>query len=523
MLFLSIRNSMTNKITDVGEFIPLAAKHTYSGETQFKTTGDTPPANEPPKAVTLKTVWPEPNWLDLFSDGLDKDTLAQIYSVYHSLAKKPHKTERYSFSGVRITNEMWESAFIEAVVFIREGCENATSSKDMADLLDTFTEHFTDDDGKRSYKTFAAGTKTAKTFLHPLGKSGSAAQYRKLLPYLDFPERVNPKKIKLFPIKLIDRTTKEETYSLCKVNKKSVSYGSTCGEYQNEFTSYQDAVNALVRYHGEEFTIGSIDPDVPDEPLYIPKKPLSDLIPVDDTNEDVDPITLMEQFGFRGIQFGNCLSGIEKQQFVNNTHFSLSVMADVLDISDRWIGGGKLGMAFASRGRGNASAHYEPALHVINLTRFNGPGCIAHEFWHSLDQRLALKWLGFEEVLLSATVSDLYFSPARIPDQYRVQFNAFLEIMEACCNGEFAQNAKNISAQKNSRKYWELPEELLARGFEAYVQDTLIDWGIKEQWLAFGTQEDDYIDNGKHPYPVGEERAKIKEAFSKNLKILFNR
>ena len=513
---------MTNKFTDVGEYIPLAKKHSYTSEMELKNSADRPPANVEPIQVTLKTVWPEPDWLGLFSDGLDKETLAQIYSVYHSLAKKPHKTERYSFSGVKITNEMWEAAYIETVTFIRDGCENATSNQDMTSLLNTFTQHFTDDDGKRSFKTFAAGTKTAKTFLHPLGKSGAAAQYGELLPYLDFPERVNPKKIKLFPIKLINRVTKEESYSLCKVNKKSVSYGATCGAYQNEFRTYQEAVDALVKYHGEEFLIVSNDLNVPVEPLYIPKKPLSDLIPFADSNEHIDPETLMEQFGFRGVQFGNSLSGIEKQQFVENTYYSLALLADILNITDRWVGGGKLGMAFASRGRGNASAHYEPGLHVINLTRFHGPGCIAHEFWHSLDQRLALKWLGLEEVLLSATVFDVYFTSARIPEQYRIQFNAFMEIVNACCNGEFAQNAKNISAQKNGRKYWDLPEELLARAFEAYVQDTMIDWGIKEQWLAFGTQENDYIDNGKHPYPVGSQRKLIKEAFSKNLKILFN-
>ncbi|MEF1339440.1 hypothetical protein REH81_22150, partial [Vibrio rotiferianus] len=368
--------SMTKAITDVGEFIPLARKESYTDKSQLKKVTGTPPAEELLKDVVLKTVWPEPNWLEIFSDGLDKDTLAQIYSVYHSLAKKPHKTERYSFSGVRITNEMWAEAYKEAVAFIREGCENAASPKDMSDLLDRFTEHFTEDDGTRSYKTFAAGTKTAKTFLHPLGKSGSAAQYRKLLPYLDFPERVNPKKIKLFPIKLIDRTTNAESYSLCKVNKKSVSYAAPCNEYQNDFPTYQEAVDALVKYHGDEFTIACNDKGESDELLYIPKKPLTELTSTDESSENIDPITLMNQFGFRGIQFGNCLSGVEKQQFVNHTYTALSLLADVLNIPDLWIGGGKLGMAFASRGRGNASAHYEPKFHVINLTRFNGPGCI---------------------------------------------------------------------------------------------------------------------------------------------------
>ena len=47
--------------------------------------------------------------------------------------------------------------------------------------------------------------------------------------------------------------------------------------------------------------------------------------------------------------------------------------------------GGKLALAFGSRGSGNASAHFEPDLVVINLTKTKGAGSLAHEWWHALD------------------------------------------------------------------------------------------------------------------------------------------
>jgi len=56
---------------------------------------------------------------------------------------------------------------------------------------------------------------------------------------------------------------------------------------------------------------------------------------------------------------------------------------------------GRLAIAFGARGTGNAGfggaarAHYEPVQRVINLTKMGGGGCLAHEWFHALDNMIS--------------------------------------------------------------------------------------------------------------------------------------
>ena len=63
-------------------------------------------------------------------------------------------------------------------------------------------------------------------------------------------------------------------------------------------------------------------------------------------------------------------------------------MATVLDISPKAISlNGTLGLAFGARGT-RFAAHYEPSKMVINISKLNGPGALAHEWGHALDHYL---------------------------------------------------------------------------------------------------------------------------------------
>lgn len=104
---------------------------------------------------------------------------------------------------------------------------------------------------------------------------------------------------------------------------------------------------------------------------------------------DVAAQDLMDQFGFRAIEFGNWLPNDERQAVLNMAFDSLCDLASALDIPPQGISlGGQLAVAFGSRGRGGknaALAHFEPARLVINLTRMKGAGTLAHEWFHGLD------------------------------------------------------------------------------------------------------------------------------------------
>ena len=82
----------------------------------------------------------------------------------------------------------------------------------------------------------------------------------------------------------------------------------------------------------------------------------------------------------------------DRQASLNYGYDALKDLAAALKISDRDISyQGELSIAFGARGSGNAAAHYEPLRKVINLTKMNGAGSLAHEWWHDLDDFLGAK------------------------------------------------------------------------------------------------------------------------------------
>lgn len=106
--------------------------------------------------------------------------------------------------------------------------------------------------------------------------------------------------------------------------------------------------------------------------------------------KDVTPDDILTAFGFRGGEFGNWLNDETRQENLNHAYEAFTDLAIALGISASKIAfDGRLSIAFGARGRGSASAHYEPMREVINLTKFSGAGCLAHEFGHALDDILA--------------------------------------------------------------------------------------------------------------------------------------
>lgn len=105
--------------------------------------------------------------------------------------------------------------------------------------------------------------------------------------------------------------------------------------------------------------------------------------------KEVTPEMILNTFGFRGGEFGNWLNQEDRQQSLNYAYEALLDLAGVLKTEPKAISlNSELGIAFGSRGSGNAAAHYEPTSIVINLTKMKGAGALAHEFAHALDDYL---------------------------------------------------------------------------------------------------------------------------------------
>ncbi|OIO39101.1 MAG: hypothetical protein AUJ71_01410 [Candidatus Omnitrophica bacterium CG1_02_49_16] len=70
---------------------------------------------------------------------------------------------------------------------------------------------------------------------------------------------------------------------------------------------------------------------------------------------------------------------------------------------------------------------------------------------------------------------------------------------------------------KNSKayggKYWSKPEEMLARAFQAYLEDKMDDAGMKNNYLTRTTRSDDENTSLYKVYPQGDERKRINARF----------
>lgn len=108
---------------------------------------------------------------------------------------------------------------------------------------------------------------------------------------------------------------------------------------------------------------------------------------------NVNTKQFLDAFGFKGGEFGNWVPQDERQRILNMAYDGLHDLADVLGVPPEALSlGGQLSIAFGSRGHGlsGAAAHYERQYAVFNLTRLNGAGAVAHEWFHALDNYFGL-------------------------------------------------------------------------------------------------------------------------------------
>ena len=101
---------------------------------------------------------------------------------------------------------------------------------------------------------------------------------------------------------------------------------------------------------------------------------------------DINAYELQATFGLKAVEFGEYLNQKDRQANLNFAYDGCYALTKALNIEPKMVGlNGMLGLAFGSRGRSKAMAHYEPSHRVINLTKNSGYGTFAHEYFHALD------------------------------------------------------------------------------------------------------------------------------------------
>lgn len=235
--------------------------------------------------------------------------------------------------------------------------------------------------------------------------------------------------------------------------------------------------------------------------------------------QDVTPELFSETFGFRGVQFGNYVENNRRQQELNEAFDALSDLAGILNIPAKALSlNGELALAFGARGRGGpdpAKAHYESGETVINLTKGNGAGSLAHEWWHAFDNYLSR----------ARSQPDAYITeqPYNRGEGVRPELiEAFSSLMSALKATGLQKRSEQWDATR-SKDYWSTALEMSARAFESYVVAKLQDAGISSDYLANIVSETAYSDSDRYPYLKAAELPSVRAAFDELFGIIETR
>ncbi|MDK2956544.1 MAG: hypothetical protein PWQ57_2040 [Desulfovibrionales bacterium] len=228
---------------------------------------------------------------------------------------------------------------------------------------------------------------------------------------------------------------------------------------------------------------------------------------------DVTPEMFQDAFGFRGVQFGNWVEGGKRQQNLNETYDALLDLAGVLNVPSKALSlNGELGLAFGARGHGGKrppSAHYESDNIAINLTKKNGPGSLAHEWWHAVDNYFSR---------LGGRSASFMTDAPKVEEIRSEMVEAFRRISQWARQSEMRKRAMKLDRTR-SKPYWKTQTEMTARAFEAYTIAKLQDQGGANDYLANILSQDVWDSlisedqKGSYPYPSESEMPAVRKAY----------
>lgn len=237
--------------------------------------------------------------------------------------------------------------------------------------------------------------------------------------------------------------------------------------------------------------------------------------------KDVDGNAYTNEFKFRAGEFGNWMTENDRRESMNMGYDAMKDLAKTLGVSEKSISvDGKLAIAFGSRGVAGAAAHYEPERKVINLTKMNGAGSLAHEWFHAIDNIVGEK-LGLGPGMM---LTDGNGQRAGLPI-----VDKLVKTMKYKDDGsrtDFYNNSIKMDhvTAKTDGRYWQSNSEMAARAFASYITDKTNgnnDYLSGHSELAIGI---DYEKNAIiKAIPEGTERTKINSIFDELIGDLKHR
>ncbi|EKJ2306737.1 hypothetical protein PKO65_004736 [Escherichia coli] len=538
------------KIEDFGEEIKGAAKHRYAqlAETLGKTLEDRDYATQP-----LSKLFPKPDYAKLANEGADADTLAMI-ALYRSdiPAKTKHNTAGWGESVKKVRHSV--SEMLNGTVSAKrlaEWMEGRMPSRyaDTWQLLRTLPPSQMDKasayrvvsgvyqaaGGKRydpPQKLYSLRNKDNKGSNLFFSESRDELLAKAKVWFAEQEEKSQAKgDEKTAPSP--DDKIRFDVYRNTRSGDIFIAYGKNKMRVRGGFKSASDA-RKYIDSHRDEL-VRHVK-----EMREISREEQRNATNRDRTGPErrkgnVSPEQFSDAFGFRGVQFGNYVEGPRRQADLNRAYDSLHDLAEVLNVPTKALSlNGRLGLAFGARGKGKAAAHYEPGEAAINLTKGNGPGALAHEWFHSLDNYFGRydvstdgKITSGGDFMTEAQRARRVFKDGRYVDaEYPVRqevYDAFKGVIQAIKNSDMPRRSALLD-EVRSKPYWSTDVEMAARAFERYVQDKARMAGVENDYLVNIRKAPEHNTDNTWAYPTNAELdGGIREAFDHLFRTLKTR
>jgi hypothetical protein len=228
-------------------------------------------------------------------------------------------------------------------------------------------------------------------------------------------------------------------------------------------------------------------------------------------------VTIRRQFDFRSIEIGRWVTPEERDFAAVRFYQALCDLMTILKGPELLISlRSTLSLQYGIGGRPGVAAHYIPATRQLALAKNAGVGSLAHEWFHAFDHYMGNK--AFHDPAKHGFASGAWLDSKK---QKQHPLNKRLEhcFSTVLLNESGTEPSDQFQCSQQADKklkvlYYARPEELCARAFEAFVEDSR----PSNRFLVSGTVYSDEAKAGL--YPRGQHRRATNEAFGNYFQAL---
>lgn len=228
-------------------------------------------------------------------------------------------------------------------------------------------------------------------------------------------------------------------------------------------------------------------------------------------------VTVRRRFDFRSIEVGRWVTPEERDRAAGRFYEALCDLMTILQGPEHLISlRGSLSLQFGIGGRPGVAAHYIPATRQLALAKNAGAGSLAHEWFHAFDHYMGsrvFRELGKFGFASSGWLKSAGQKEHPLNDLLSKCFQAILLTEDGTSPSPLFQASREADSRIKAL-YYAKPEELCARAFEAFIEDSK----PSNSFLVRGTVYSDEARVGL--YPEGNQRQRISEAFQNYFSAL---